>query len=87
MGLGMLERFEGRVNELESIVRELAIDITTGTVVDRIPPEKMWEETGERVTIVRELIKELREYITILKPESSHNPTKSIRYFRASRHL
>jgi hypothetical protein len=69
MGLGMLERFEGRVNELESIVRELAIDITTGTVVDRIPPEKMWEETGERVTIVRELIKELREYITILKPE------------------
>jgi hypothetical protein len=69
MGLRMLERFEGRVNELESVVRELAIDITTGTVVDRIPPEKMWEETGERITIVRELLKELREYLTILKPE------------------
>ena len=69
MGLGMLERFEGRVNELESVVRELAIDITTGTVVDRIPLERVWEETGERVTIVRELIKELREYLTILKPE------------------
>ena len=69
MGLGMLERFEGRVNELESVVRELAIDITTGTVVDRIPPEKVWEETGERITVVRELIKELREYLSILKPE------------------
>ena len=65
----MLERFEGRVNELESVVRELAIDITTGTVVDRIPPEKIWEETGERIAVVRELIKELREYLTILKPE------------------
>ena len=65
----MLERFEGRVNELESVVRELAIDITTGTVVDRIPPEKVWEETGERINIVRELIKELREYLSILKPE------------------
>ena len=69
MGLGMLERFEGRVNELESVVRELAIDITTGTVVDRIPPEKVWEETKERITVVRELIKELREYLSILKPE------------------
>ncbi len=65
----MLERFEGRVNELESVVRELAIDITTGTVVDRIPPEKGWEETGERINVVRELIKELREYLSILKPE------------------
>jgi len=65
----MLERFEGRVNELESVVRELAIDITTGTVVDRIPPEKVWEETGERINVVRELIKELREYLSILKPE------------------
>jgi len=64
----MLERFEGRVNELESVVRELAIDITTGTVVDRIPPEKVWEETGERINVVRELIKELREYLFILKP-------------------
>jgi chromosome segregation ATPase len=69
MGLEMLERFEGRVNELESVVRELAIDITTGTVVDRIPPEKLWEATEERITVVKELIKELREYLSILKPE------------------
>lgn len=69
MGLGMLERLERRINELESVVRELAIDITTGTVVDRIPPEKIWEEAGERIAIVREFIKELQEYLTILKPE------------------
>ena len=65
----MLERLEGRINQLESAVRELAIDITTGTVVDRIPLERVWEETGDRITIVRELIKELREYVTLLKPE------------------
>jgi uncharacterized coiled-coil DUF342 family protein len=65
----MLERFEGRIDELESVVRELAVDITTGTVVDRIPSDEVWAETGERVTVVRELIKELREYLYILKPE------------------
>ena len=65
----MLERLEGRINQLESAVRELAIDITTGTVVDRIPLERVWEETGDRITIVRELVKELREYVTLLKPE------------------
>jgi DnaJ-domain-containing protein 1 len=65
----MLERFEGRIDELESVVRELAIEITTGTVVDRIPPDEVWAKTGERVTVVRELIKELREYLYIIKPE------------------
>jgi len=65
----LLERFEGRIDELESVVRELAIEITTGTVVDRIPSDEVWTETGEKVTVVRELIKELREYLYVLKPE------------------
>ena len=65
----MIDRFGERINELESVIREIAIDITTGTVVDRLPPEKVWEKTGPRVSMVRELIKELREYLYILKPE------------------
>ncbi|MBQ04236.1 hypothetical protein CL673_05950 [Candidatus Bathyarchaeota archaeon] len=69
MGLEMLDRFEGRINELDSVVRGLAIDITTGTVVDRIPQKKLWKKTGGRIKVVRELVKELWEYLSILKPE------------------
>lgn len=65
----MIDRFGDRIKELESVVREIAIDITTGTVVDRLPPEEVWETTGPKVSMVRELIKELREYLYILKPE------------------
>jgi hypothetical protein len=65
----MIDRFGDRIKELESVIREIAIDITTGTVVDRLPPEKVWETTGPKVSMVRELIKELREYLYILKPE------------------
>ncbi len=65
----MIDRFGDRIKELESVVREIAIDITTGTVVDRLPPEKVWETTGPKVSMVRELIRELREYLYILKPE------------------
>jgi len=65
----MIDRFGDRIKELESVVREIAIDITTGTVVDRLPPEKVWETAGPKVSMVRELIKELREYLYILKPE------------------
>lgn len=68
-GKDMIDRFGERIKELESIVREIAIDITTGTVVERLPPEKVWEKTGPKVSMVRELIKELREYLYILKPE------------------
>jgi len=65
----MLERFGGRIKELEAVVREIAIDTTTGTVVDRLPADQVWEKTGPKVKMVRELINELREYLYVLKPE------------------
>jgi hypothetical protein len=74
----MLDRFGDRIKELESVVREIAIDITTGTVVDRLPPEKVWETTGPKISMVRELIKELREYLYILKPEKVPTIQRSI---------
>lgn len=74
----MIDRFGDRINELESVIREIAIDITTGTVVDRLPPEKVWEKTGPRVSMVRELIKELREYLYILKPEKVPTIQRSV---------
>ena len=74
----MLDRFGDRIKELESVVREIAIDITTGTVVDRLPPEKVWETTGPKVSMVRELIKELREYLYILKPEKVPTIQRSV---------
>ena len=66
----MLDRFGDRINELESVVREIAIDITTGTFVEKLPPQKVWEKTSNRIMMVNELIKELREYLFMLKPEN-----------------
>ena len=66
---GLLERFSDRINELEAVSREIAIDIATGTIVERLPPRRIWEGVGERVTMVGELLKELREYLYIIKPE------------------
>jgi hypothetical protein len=69
VGKGMLDRFDDRIDELEAAVREIAIDITTGTFVERLSPEEVWERTGDQINLVSELIKELREYLFILKPE------------------
>lgn len=65
----MIERFSDRINELEAVAREIAIDITTGALMERLPPKRIWESAGERVTMVGELLKELREYLYIMKPE------------------
>jgi len=66
----MIHRFGNRIDELEGVLREIAIDITTGTFVDRLSPEELWEKTNERVSLVSDLIDELKEYLFILKPES-----------------
>lgn len=65
----MLDRFDDRINELESVVREIAIEMTTGTFVERLPPERVWDKTGDRITLAGELINELKEYLFMLKPE------------------
>ncbi|KON29208.1 hypothetical protein AC482_07185 [miscellaneous Crenarchaeota group-15 archaeon DG-45] len=65
----MMERFSDRINELEAVTREIAIDITTGALVERLSPGQIWERAGERVIIVGDLLKELREYLYIMKPE------------------
>jgi chromosome segregation ATPase len=66
----MIHRFGNRIDELEGVVREIAIDITTGTFVERLSPEELWGKTNERVSLVSKLIDELKEYLFILKPES-----------------
>ncbi|MFB0557479.1 MAG: hypothetical protein ACETVY_00030 [Candidatus Bathyarchaeia archaeon] len=66
---GLLERFGDRINELEAVVREIAIEMTTGTFVERLPPERVWDKTGDRITMAGELINELKEYLFMLKPE------------------
>lgn len=66
---GLMERFSDRINELEAVTREIAIDITTGTLVERLSPKQIWERAGERVTMVGEFLRELREYLYIIRPE------------------
>ena len=65
----LLERFNERIDQLEDVIKQIAIEITTGTFVEKLPPEKVWEKTGDQVNLMVELIKELREYLFVLKPE------------------
>lgn len=65
----MLERFSDRINELESVIRDIAIDITTGALVERLAPKAIWDKAGERVSMITALTHELREYLFILRPE------------------
>lgn len=74
----MFERFSDRVNNLEAVVREIAIDITTGAIMERLPPKRIWERAGERVMMISELLKELREYLSMLKPEKVPTIQRSV---------
>lgn len=65
----VLDRFEDRIDEVEKTIKEMAIDITTGTFVDKLSPEQMWESMENRVKLVGDLVNELREYLYMLKPE------------------
>ncbi len=69
VGALTLERFEDRIGELEATIKEIAIDVTTGTFVEKLSSGDLWEKLQDRVKRVTELINELREYLFMLKPE------------------
>ena len=74
----LLERFDERIDQLEEVIKQIAIEITTGTFVEKLPPEKVWEKTGDQINLMVELIKELREYLFVLKPEKVATSEKYI---------
>jgi hypothetical protein len=69
VGALTLERFEDRIGELEATIKEIAIDITTGTFVEKLSSGDLWEKLQDRVKLVTELVHELGEYLFMLKPE------------------
>lgn len=69
VGALTLERFEDRIGELEATIKEIAIDVTTGTFVEKLSSGDLWEKLQDRVKLVTELVNELREYLFMLKPE------------------
>ena len=40
-------------------------------MVDRLLPKNVWDKTFPKISLIRELIKELNEYLHILKPEKT----------------
>jgi hypothetical protein len=69
VGALTLERFEDRIGELEVTIKEIAIDITTGTFVEKLSSGDLWKKLQDRIKLVTELVHELREYLFMIKPE------------------
>ena len=46
-----LERFEDRIGELEATIKEIAIDVTTGTFVEKLSSGDLWEKLQDRVKL------------------------------------
>ena len=65
----MMEEFKAKLDSLEDVVKDIAVDITTGVIVERLPPEKVWEKAGDRVLKITSLTKELKEALLTIKPE------------------
>ena len=65
----MMEEFKDKLDSLEDVVKDIAVDITTGVIVERLPPERIWEKAGDRALRISSLTKELEEILLTVKPE------------------
>lgn len=65
------ENFQGLAKEFEETLRQLATNITTGALFERLPPMDLWKYAEKDVTRLRELAESCKELMLVLKPEEA----------------
>jgi len=63
------EDYNERIEEFERVLQKIATDMAGGVVFERLLPMDLWKKTEADVTRLRDLAKDCREAMLILKPE------------------
>jgi hypothetical protein len=65
------EDFERLAKEFEGTLRQLATNITTRALFERLPPMDLWKYAETDVTRLKELAESCKELMMVLKPEEA----------------
>ena len=65
------QEYNEQIDEFERELQKVSIDISSGNISESISPEDLWSKAETSVTLFKELTKNLREIMFIMKPEKN----------------
>ena len=65
----MIEDYNLKISQFEELLQRITSDITSNVVLEKLAPSEIWERSQRNVTLLRDLAKQLRDFMLLLKPE------------------
>jgi len=65
----VIEDYNLKISQFEELLQRITSDITSKVVLEKLAPSEIWERSQRNVTLLRDLAKQLRDFMLLLKPE------------------
>jgi len=67
--MNVIQDYEIKISQFEDLLQRITADTTSSVVFEKMTPSEVWEQSQRDVTSLRDLAKELKEFMLILKPD------------------
>jgi len=65
----VIDDYNLKISQFEELLRRITSDMTSNVVLEKLAPSEIWERSQRDVTSLRDLAKQLRDFMLLLKPE------------------
>lgn len=68
----MLEEVKELLTSFERAINDVALEITSGTLIERFPPQELWGRAEKKIASLSSIASNLKEIALTFKPEVAH---------------
>jgi len=67
--MNVIQDYEVKISQFENLLQRITTDMTSSVVLEKMVPSEVWRRSQRDVTLLRDLAKQLKDFMLLLKPE------------------
>ena len=67
--MNVMQDYEVKISQFENLLQRITTDMTSSVVLEKMVPSEVWRRSQRDVTLLRDLAKQLKDFMLLLKPE------------------
>ena len=69
--MNVIQDYEVKISQFENLLQRITTDMTSSVVLEKMVPSEVWRRSQRDVTLLRDLAKQLKDFMLLLKPEKA----------------
>ena len=67
--MDVIQDYEVKISQFENLLQRITTDTASSVVLEKMPPSEVWRQSQRDVNLLRDLAKQLKDFMLLLKPE------------------